>query len=190
MLSLPLCRRGGIKQGHTSEEQGVATAGISTTQTTTSSLQSEVNTATQGRRGKALPVDSYNGSDPEVRFDNWMPTLEWAAHWNNWSDEEQLLQLAGRLRGKTAREYGLLSTEDKQSFLCAVQALHTQLDPGSCALAAQGFCNHIQYYRETVSDYITRLERLSYKPLDYVLLQSKKKNGCWNCVDANSKINK
>jgi len=37
--------RVGIKQGHTSEEQGVATADVSTTQTTTSSLPSEVNTA-------------------------------------------------------------------------------------------------------------------------------------------------
>ena len=149
--------RGGMTQGHTSDKEEVTAAEMSTIQSTISS-QSEVNT-TKERRGKAPPVDSYNGSDPEIRFDDWLPTLERAAQWNNWSDEESLLQLAGHLRGKAAREYGLLSTEDKQSFPCAVRALCTRLDPGSCALAAQDFRNAIQYDRETVSDYITRLER-------------------------------
>jgi len=80
-----------------------------------SSLKSEVNTTTQGHRGKAPPVDAYNayGSDPEVHFDDWLTTLEQAAQWNNWSDEERLLQLAGHFCGKEAHEYGLLSIEDK-----------------------------------------------------------------------------
>ena len=47
------------------------------------------------------------------------------------------MQLAGHLRGKVAREYSLLSSEEKQSFRSAVQALQIRLDPGSCALAAQ-----------------------------------------------------
>ena len=52
-----------------------------------------------------------------------------------------------------------LSTEEKQSFSTAVKALQIRLDPGSCALAAQDFRNAVQWDKESVSDYITRLER-------------------------------
>ena len=76
----------------------------------------------QGRRGKAPPVDPFKASDPEVRFDDWLPTLERAANWNGWSEG-------------------------------------ARLDPGSCALAAQEFRNALQREKESVSDYITRLER-------------------------------
>ena len=120
---------------------------------------SEASTGSHGRRGKAPPVDSYTGSDPELRFDEWLPTLERAAQWNSWSDEEKVMQLAGHLWGKAAREYSLLSSEEKLSFQSAVQALQIRLDPGSCALAAQEFRNAVQWDRESVSDYITRLER-------------------------------
>ena len=149
---------GGMKQWHSLSELEVSTD-VSTPLLPVASPQSEVHGATQGRRGKAPPVDSYHGSDPEVHFDDWLPTLERAAQWNQWSDEERLLQLAGHLRGKAAREYALLSTDDKQSFGSAVQALCTHLDPSSCALAAQDFCNALQYDKESVSDYITRLKR-------------------------------
>ncbi len=37
-----------------------------------------------GRRGKAPPVDAEN---PEVRLDDWFPTLDRATVWNGWSDE-------------------------------------------------------------------------------------------------------
>jgi len=66
------------------------------------------------------------------------------------------MQLAGHLRGKAAREYSLV---EKQSFTTAVQALQIRLDPGSCALAAQEFRNAVQWDKESVSDFITRLER-------------------------------
>lgn len=69
------------------------------------------------------------------------------------------MQLAGHLCGKAAHEYSLLSPEEKQSFTTTVQALKAQLDPGSCALAAQEFRNALQHEKESVSDYITRLER-------------------------------
>ena len=113
----------------------------------------------QGRRGKAPPVDPFKASDPEVRFDDWLPTLERAANWNGWSEDQKLMQLAGYLRGKAAREYSLLSAEEKQSFTTAVQTLRARLDPGSCTLAAQEFRNALQREKESVSDYITRLER-------------------------------
>ena len=119
----------------------------------------EAGTLPLGRRGKAPPVDSFKGSDPEVRFDDWLPTLERAAYWNGWSEEEKLIQLAGHLRGKAAREYSLLSSEEKQSFSIAVETRWACLDAGSCALAAQEFRNALQREKESVSDYVTRLER-------------------------------
>ena len=111
------------------------------------------------RRGKAPPVDSFKGSDPELRFDDWLRTLERAANWNGLSEDEKLMQLAGHLRGRAACEYSLLSSEEKQSFTTATQALRVRLDSGSCALAAQEFRNALQHDKECVSDYITRLER-------------------------------
>ena len=68
------------------------------------------------------------------------------------------MQLAGHLRGKAAREYSLLSSEEKCAFPTAVQALRAQLDLGSCALAAQEFRNALQRDKESVSDYIMPLE--------------------------------
>ena len=38
-------------------------------------------------RGKTLPVDPFT-EDPEMRIDDWLPTLERAAVWNGWSEEE------------------------------------------------------------------------------------------------------
>ena len=52
------------------------------------------------RRGKTPPIDQFTGENPEVRFEDWLPALQRAARWNNWSDEELLIQLAGHLRGR------------------------------------------------------------------------------------------
>jgi len=120
------------------------------------SILSETSTVSHGCQCKDPPVDVYTGSDIELRFDDWLPTLERTAQWNNWSDYEKLMQLAGHLRGKAAHEYSLLSTEEKHLFSTAVKALQIRLDPGSCALAAQDF---VQWDKESVSDYITRLEQ-------------------------------
>ena len=53
-----------------------------------------------GRRGKAPPVESFTGEESSVHWDDWLPTLERAATWNNWSEQEKLIQLAGHLRGE------------------------------------------------------------------------------------------
>lgn len=45
------------------------------------------------RRDRAPPVDSYTGENPEVRFEDWLPTLDRAASLNGWSTEETLMQL-------------------------------------------------------------------------------------------------
>ena len=54
-------------------------------------------TAKPGRRGKAPPVDPYDGENSEIQFDDWLPALHRAAMWNEWTDEESLVQLAGHL---------------------------------------------------------------------------------------------
>ena len=86
---------------------------------------SEAGTVFRDRRDKALPVDPFKVSDPELRFEDWLPTLERATTWN----------------GKAASEYSLLSSEEERAFPSAVQALRARLDPSSCALTAQEFWN-------------------------------------------------
>ena len=66
------------------------------------------------------------------------------------------MQLAGHLRGKAAREYSFLSSEEKQSFTTIVQVLQTCLDAGSCALAAK---NLEMLYNGTKRVSLPQLER-------------------------------
>ena len=40
------------------------------------------------RWGKAPPVDPFTAENEEMRFDDWILTLERAAAWNNWSEED------------------------------------------------------------------------------------------------------
>ena len=39
------------------------------------------------RRGRAPPIDPFDGESVDVRFDDWFPMLERAATWNGWSEE-------------------------------------------------------------------------------------------------------
>ena len=89
-----------------------------------------------------------------------MPTFQRAAEWNNWTDSERLLQLAGHLRGKARQEFSLLSSDHKATFDNAITAMGSRLDPGSRALAAQDFRHAAQGPQETVADYILRLEKI------------------------------
>ena len=66
-------------------------------------------------------------------------SFERAAEWNNWTDSERLLQLAGNLRGKAWQEFSLLSNDEKATFSNAIVAMRGRLDAGNCALAAQDF---------------------------------------------------
>ena len=110
-------------------------------------------------RGKAPPVDSFSGDNPDVRFDDWLPTLQRSATWNRWSEEELLMQLAGHMRGRALQEWDLLGESDKATFAVATQSLRSRLDPGSGALAAQDFRHTIQGEAQPVADFIRRLER-------------------------------
>ena len=93
----------------------------------------------------------------EMRLDDWLPSLERAQAWNDWTGEEMLLQLAGHLQ-----EWSLLSSSEKASYAEAVKALKMRLDPGSRALAAQDFRHTSQGDQERVADFIRRLERTFY----------------------------
>ena len=44
------------------------------------------------RWGKAPPIDKFFGEQPEVQFDDWLPSLARVAAWYAWSEEESLLQ--------------------------------------------------------------------------------------------------
>lgn len=82
------------------------------------------------RRGKAPPVETFTGVDPECRFEDWLPTLKRAASWNRWS-EDVLLQLADHLKGRTLQEWNLLPDNQKSTYDQAVKTLKGILDPGT-----------------------------------------------------------
>ena len=112
------------------------------------------------RRGKAPPVDTFCGVDPECRFEDWLPTLKRAAKWNGWTEDDLLLQLAGHLKGRALQEWNLLPDDQKSTYDRAVAALRGRLDPGSRVMAAQDFRHAAQDKDEKVGDFIHRLERL------------------------------
>ena len=124
-------------------------------------LQGETAGRTRTSRvGKAPPVDTFTGENCDVLWEDWLPTFERAAHWNNWSEDEKLLQLAGYLRKKALQEWNLLSGTQKSSFTVATEEMQDRLDPGSKALAAQDFRHTVQSPKESVSDFIRRLEQV------------------------------
>ena len=112
----------------------------------------------RSRRGKAHPVDPFTGENPEVRLDDWLPSLLRASTWNEWTEDELLLQLAGHLRGRALQEWELLSTTSKETYSAAGESLRARLDPGSRALSAQDFRHTRQGALEGVATFIRRLE--------------------------------
>ena len=96
------------------------------------------------RRGKAPPIDSFDGESPDVLFEDWVPALQRAVDWNGWSEKELLIQLA----------------HERESLEEATTILHNCLDPCSRALAAQDFRHASQWEEESIADFIRRLEQL------------------------------
>ena len=111
------------------------------------------------RRGRAPPVDPFDG-ESDILFEDWMPGLLRAAEWNDWSEHETLIQLAGHLRGRALQEWGLLTAREKKSLEEVTAVMRSHLDPSSRALAAQDFRHASQQERESVADFIRRLEQL------------------------------
>ena len=89
------------------------------------------------RKGKAPPIEPYTGENVELHFEEWLITLNRAADWNQWNDEERLMQLAGYLRGRALLEWTLLEESDRSSWASAQAALRSRLDPATKVLAAQ-----------------------------------------------------
>ena len=112
------------------------------------------------RRGKAPPIDPFSAEELDEQWDEWLPTFERVAEWNNWSDAECLLQLAGHLRGRARQEFSLLAPEEKSTFIRAKAAVRSRLEGGSKILAAQDFRHATQEPQEAVSDNIIRLEKI------------------------------
>ena len=112
------------------------------------------------RRGKAPPVESFTGESDETLWEDWLPTLERAAAWNYWDEEEKLLQLAGHLKGKALQEWNLMRENDRRSFATAIAKLKEKLDKGAKKIAAQDFRHAAQRQKENILDFVHRLEKL------------------------------
>ena len=114
----------------------------------------------KARKGKAPPVEMVSGEDPNIRFDNWLPSRHRAAVWNKLSVEEKIIQLAGHLKGRAHQEYNLLGEDQLSTYDLATQALRKHLDPASKVLVRQDFHHTSQQGGELVADFIRRLERV------------------------------
>ena len=58
-----------------------------------------------------------------MRLDDWLPSLHRASQWNGWSSEEQVIQLAGHLKGRAQQEWNLLGEGQVQNYEEGVQVL-------------------------------------------------------------------
>ncbi|XP_065903460.1 coiled-coil domain-containing protein 158-like isoform X2 [Dysidea avara] len=87
----------------------MSTAVSSSPSVTQAGLPVSLSDTSVQHRGKAPPIDTSTGEDAETCFDDWLPTLERAAAWNNWTDSETLMQLAGYLRGRALLEWNFMS---------------------------------------------------------------------------------
>ena len=94
-----------------------------------------------------------------MQLEDWLPSLKRVAQWNSWSDDEQVMQLAGYLRDRASQEWNLLSAEELVDFGKTVTALQERLEPGSRVVAGQDFRHTVQEEAEKVAKYICRLER-------------------------------
>ena len=112
------------------------------------------------RRGKAPPIDAFDGEHAGITFDDWLPTLQRAAVWNGWSEDESLMQLVGYLRKRALQEWNLLTVEEKKTFPSAVAALQGRLDSSNRVLAAQDFRHAAQRETETAAEFMRRLEQI------------------------------
>ena len=121
---------------------------------------SVIPTVPKARKGKAPPDEFFTGEDPQVRLDDWLPGLVRTSRWNGWSAEEQLIQLAGHLKGRALQEWNLLDEDQASSYGDATQALREKLEPGNRVLAGQDFRHTMQGEAETVSDFIRHLEQV------------------------------
>ena len=113
------------------------------------------------RRGKAPPIEFFSGEDPAILLEDWMPSLERAADWNEWTQRDKLIQLPGYLKGQALQEWHLLGREEQQSYPKAVDALRARLDLTNKTIAAQEFRHHAETGRKCCRIYPPTGESLS-----------------------------
>ena len=111
------------------------------------------------RKGKAPPVDPFSSEGSDLLFEEWLPSFERMATWNDRIDAEKMIQLAGYLRGKALQEWSLLRRTDKLIYLTATATLKEKLDPSRKTLETQDFCHLAQGRNEGVANFILRLEQ-------------------------------
>ena len=119
------------------------------------------------RRGKAPPIEPFTGEGVDMLFEEWLPSFERTATWNGWGEGEKLIQLAGHLRGKALQEWSLLGAADKAVYKNATTVLKDRLDPSRKALAVQDFRHLAQKQKESVADFILRLEQTFRRAYGY-----------------------
>ena len=89
-------------------------------------------------------MDPYTGEDPEVWWEDSLPTFEKAASWNKWTDGEKVIQLAGHLRRRALMEWNLVEETDKNNYTTACKSMQARMDPGCKAIAAEDFRHTVQ----------------------------------------------
>ncbi len=115
------------------------------------------------RRGKAPPVGAFSGEDVEWQLDEWLPSLERASVWNDRTEEEKLLQLAGHFKGRALQEWNLMKVEEKTTFAKAIDGLRSRIDPANKAAAAQDFRHVTQKDSESVCPTLPGAWRRSFE---------------------------
>lgn len=65
----------------------------------------------------------FTEKNVDITWEDWLPLFECAAHWNSWTEEEKLLQMAGYFRKKALQEWNHLSNADKSSFASATREM-------------------------------------------------------------------
>ena len=116
LAKAPLTRGGGVRSPPIRGSVGPVYTGSSTNRkglAVTEPHEGEVPASSSFSRGKAPPVDSFNGESPDIPFEDWLPALQRAAEWNGWSKSKTFIQLAGHLRGRALQEWGLLSARER-----------------------------------------------------------------------------
>lgn len=48
--------------------------------------------------------DLFSSEEPKITIEEWLPSLKRAVEWNEWSEQEILIQLVGHLSGRALQE--------------------------------------------------------------------------------------
>ena len=104
-------------------------------------------------------------SNTGIHLHNWLPSLQPAANWNGWTEEEQLIQFAGHLKGRALAEWNLLTAEETRTVEEAAKSMRDRLDPCSKVMAGQDFRRTMQGDGECVSVDLKRPFQLLMVPI-------------------------